>query len=227
MSKRCLECGSENIDTAKFCEDCGAKLKSNGLRGWWVNRNIFSKTLIIIFVLFFGLILVGAIGSQGDNSYKSPPSQDVNVEKPVEKEQPTKKEQSTQKPNLLEYVMGGSKFQLDSGWKQTWNAEGSDINRYHYEKDGFYLEILQYHNLNLFNSDRSNAQTNHQSKDISGVDVTYIETSTFYDTSPNPYPTYLFYFQKNGKYFTLSIHDSKSDKNKVNTIANQIISTLQ
>ena len=48
-------------------------------------------------------------------------------------------------------------------------------------------------------------------------------TSRSYNSDPTEYPSYLYYFQKNGKYYSLGITNKGSDQNVVNVTAKDIM----
>ena len=52
-------------------------------------------------------------------------------------------------------------------------------------------------------------------------------TSRSYDSDPTQFPSYLYYFQKNGKYFSLAITNARSDQKIVNQTATDIIATIK
>lgn len=73
MVKICPECGMENSDNARFCENCGTALgaapvegaatKTGGIMGWWNSQGTGVKIASVVGVCCVGLIIVGLIAA--------------------------------------------------------------------------------------------------------------------------------------------------------------------
>jgi len=127
--------------------------------------------------------------------------------------------------NFPEYTVGNSKFQLPGEWTQTWNANGESISRSRYEKDNLIVNMAQYNDKELYNMDYKKSSSYSQKTSISGIKVMYIKSSQSYNSDPTQYPVYIYYFQKNNKYYCLSIEDINSNQD-INEITNTVITTL-
>jgi len=114
------------------------------------------------------------------------------------------------------YTVGNSTFNLSNQWAPT-NINGSSISRTKLEQNGVSILISQYNDLSNYNQDYSNSKQNYQtnSTEITGISITKINTGI---------NKYLYYFQKNGKSFSVNI-EGATEPNAIKYI-NSIISTL-
>lgn len=129
-----------------------------------------------------------------------------------------------------EFSVGNSTFEIPGDWEQEYASNGTGgsgvtaIKKYEYE-----VIIQQYPNLNSYNDDykKSALQYSLDTVDINGTSVKTIETSRSYNSDPTQYPYFLYYFEKNGIYYSLSIAYTETDTKDVNETATDIISTLK
>lgn len=115
------------------------------------------------------------------------------------------------------HTVGNSTFNLPGQWEQTTNINGSSISKIKLEQSGVSILISQYNDLSNYNIDYSNSKENYQtnSTEITGISITIINTGI---------NKYLYYFQKNGKSFSVNI-EGATEPNAIKYI-NSIISTL-
>lgn len=138
--------------------------------------------------------------------------------------------------NTKTYKICNSTFQIPEEW-DTPGLEYELFSRipfsYNYD-DALNLEIEQYQKEYDYNYWLESAKVvNEGSKsniiDISGINITLVQYSTYSPGRDIDGNNYEYYFQKNGKYFKLHIDDYRENKEEktINETANTIITTMK
>ncbi len=136
-----------------------------------------------------------------------------------------------------DFYVGNSTFQLTGDWQQTFlSNNGTEFSGKNVEQSKGKIEtsdleviISQYSDSSFYNQDYKNSASHYSlnTVDINGTSVKTVATSKSYNSEPTQYPSYLYYFQENGKYYSLGITNMRSDQKIVNQTATDIITTLK
>ena len=129
-----------------------------------------------------------------------------------------------------DFFVGNSTFQLTGDWQQTFLSNngteftGKDIEQSKARIETSDVEVIlsQYSDSSFYNQDYKKSASLHQQNtaDISGTSVKVMDATT-------SNPVYLYYFNKNGNYYSLTITYTGSNQKIVNQTASNIITTLK
>ena len=129
-----------------------------------------------------------------------------------------------------DFYVGNSTFQLTGDWQQTFlsnngtefTAKDIEQSKARIETSDIEVILSQYSDSSFYNQDYKKSASFHQQNtaDISGISVKVMNATTSNHV-------YLYYFKKNGNYYSLTITNTGSNQKIVNQTASNIITTLK
>lgn len=133
--------------------------------------------------------------------------------------------------NPAEYHVSDSSFKIDNWWSVINSTNNSVEFIADHRDDGFYpiyLRLTQYNNTSIFESKYLNSSSSSDyynikigNRNIEGIEVRFINS-----TDSNHTKTFLdYYFQKNGKYYSIHIMGDSYPVNEIHN--NRIEATLK
>lgn len=129
-----------------------------------------------------------------------------------------------------DFKVGNSTYQLSGDWKQTATGNGTVRSNAIVKKSDLEVMITQYNSSTDYNRELEQAANNYE---VSNLEIAGVSVKNMNSTAGD-YPVYLYYFEKNGKYYrfgisdtSLSIANTDADKKIISDTATKIISTLK